>query len=643
MPDSPDGPRWPLPRMRWGPPSSGYAGHMSRVSEARQRSTRRDPQPPLVDGLAAGAVPDVHLGRVGCCVHPPRRRSLDPLDALLVPLTTLPIALRRYRPLAVLAVTVGAQTLLLLFSSRVQVPLGVIVALYTVASRCERPVSIRAASWVALPITVGVIVNSGLSTGRIIPKLALFAIAWVVGDNVRTRRAYLAELEARAARLEREREERAERAVIEERTRIARELHDVIAHNVSVMVVQASAGEDVFDTDPARARESLSAVASTGRAALTELRRLLGVIRADEDHAGYAPQPGIEYLDELVGQIRETGLAVELSVLGEPRELPEGVGLCAYRIVQEALTNTLKHADASEAQVSVRYVADALELQVTDDGRAAPLVNGDTTGHGLIGMRERVALFGGELWVGARAGRGFEVSARLPLEEPRHVSVRVLICDDQALVRGGFRAILDARPEIEVVGEAENGAQAVALAERRHPDVILMDIRMPVLDGIEATRKLVADGSQARVIVLTTFDLDEYVHAAIRAGASGFLLKDVTPAKLVEAIGIVAQGDALLAPSVTRRLLERFAATLPVGDQSSDALAELTAREIEVLRLLAGGLSNAEIAAELVVSEATVKTHISSVLRKLGLRDRVQAVIVAYQTGLVRLGNAQPQ
>jgi DNA-binding NarL/FixJ family response regulator len=223
------------------------------------------------------------------------------------------------------------------------------------------------------------------------------------------------------------------------------------------------------------------------------------------------------------------------------------------------------------------------------------------------------------------------------------VTVRVLICDDQALVRGGFRAILDARPEIEVVGEAENGAQAVALAERRHPDVILMDIRMPVLDGIEATRKLVADGSQARVIVLTTFDLDEYVHAAIRAGASGFLLKDVTPAKLVEAIGIVAQGDALLAPSVTRRLLERFAATLPVGDQSSDALAELTAREIEVLRLLAGGLSNAEIAAELVVTEATVKTHISSVLRKLGLRDRVQAVIVAYQTGLVRLGNAQPQ
>ena len=220
------------------------------------------------------------------------------------------------------------------------------------------------------------------------------------------------------------------------------------------------------------------------------------------------------------------------------------------------------------------------------------------------------------------------------------MSVRVLICDDQALVRAGFRAILEAQSDIEVVGEAENGADAVALAQRRSPDVILMDIRMPVLDGVEATRRLVAGGSPARILVLTTFDLDAYVHAAIRAGASGFLLKDVTPSKLLDAIRIVAGGDALLAPSVTRRLLERFAATLPQRDVSGEALAGLTGRETEVLRLLAGGLSNAEIAAELVVSEATVKTHISSLLRKLGLRDRVQAVILAYETGLVTLGGA---
>ncbi|MBV9604413.1 MAG: two-component sensor histidine kinase [Solirubrobacterales bacterium] len=350
--------------------------------------------------------------------------SLAPLDAVLVPVTTVPVALRRYRPVAVLTVTIAAETVLLLFSHQVQVPLGVIVALYTVASRCERPVSIRTAEWTAIPITLGVIINTGPNPGRILPKLALFAIAWVLGDNIRTRRAYLAELEARAARLEREREEKADRAVIEERTRIARELHDVIAHNVSVMVVQASAGEEVFDSDPARARESLSSVAATGRSALAELRRLLGVIRAEDDGvetAAYTPQPGIEYLDELVRQVQETGLSVELSVMGRPRVVPEGVGLCAYRIVQEALTNTLKHSQASAAQVSLRYVADAIELQVLDDGRGtAPAGNGGSGGHGLIGMRERVALFGGELTTRPRsAGRGYEVRARLPLEEAR--------------------------------------------------------------------------------------------------------------------------------------------------------------------------------------------------------------------------------
>jgi signal transduction histidine kinase len=422
MPKSSDGSWRSLPHLRWGPPSSGYAAHMSGVSAARRaiREAIRS-HPWWTDSLLALLLTFISVGSVVAATHHVGE-SVNPLDVILAALATLPIAGRRYRPLAVLAITVGAETLLLLFSSQTTVPLGALVALYTVASRCERPVSIRAAEWVALPITIGVIADSGPHPEDIIPKLALFGIAWVLGDNIRTRRAYLAELEARAARLEREREEQAVRAVIDERTRIARELHDVIAHNVSVMVVQASAGEEVFDTDPARARESLSAVASTGRAALAELRRLLGVIRAEEEAEGgaaYTPQPGIEYLDELVLQMRETGLAVELSVLGEPRELPEGVGLCAYRIVQEALTNTLKHADASHAQVSVRYVSDALELQVVDDGRAAPAVNGDTAGHGLIGMRERVALFGGELSVGPRAGRGFEVIARLPLEEHR--------------------------------------------------------------------------------------------------------------------------------------------------------------------------------------------------------------------------------
>ena len=214
--------------------------------------------------------------------------------------------------------------------------------------------------------------------------------------------------------------------------------------------------------------------------------------------------------------------------------------------------------------------------------------------------------------------------------------IRVLLADDQALVRGGFQMILAAQPDIEVVGEAEDGRQAIDLTNRLLPDVILMDVRMPVLDGLEATRRLVELGTTARILILTTFDLDEYVYAAIRAGASGFLLKDVRPSQLVDAIRVVADGEALLAPAVTRRLLERFAATLPTPEERAPALATLTDREREVLELVASGLSNSEIAERLFLGETTVKTHVSSLLRKLGLRDRVQAVVLAYEAGLVR-------
>jgi DNA-binding NarL/FixJ family response regulator len=216
------------------------------------------------------------------------------------------------------------------------------------------------------------------------------------------------------------------------------------------------------------------------------------------------------------------------------------------------------------------------------------------------------------------------------------VTVRVLLCDDQALVRSGFRMVLEAREDMEVVGEAEDGARVLELAARCLPDVILMDVRMPVMDGVEATRRLVRTGTRARIVILTTFDSDEYVYEALRAGASGFLLKDVQPAQLVDAIRVVARGEALLAPTVTRRLLDRFAHALPGTRGVPAALAELTERELEVLTLLASGLSNAELAERLFVSETTVKTHVSSILRKLDLRDRVQAVVLAYQAGLVR-------
>ena len=219
-------------------------------------------------------------------------------------------------------------------------------------------------------------------------------------------------------------------------------------------------------------------------------------------------------------------------------------------------------------------------------------------------------------------------------------AIRVLVVDDQALVRTGFRMIVDAEPDFDVVGEAADGLEALEEAARTEPDVVLMDIRMPRLDGVEATRRLLDGraGQEPKVVILTTFDLDECVVEALRAGASGFLLKDVPPEDLVDAIRVVASGHALLAPSVTRQLLNRFAQLPRAGTAPAPGLEQLTERELEVFHLLARGLSNAEVAEGLSVSETTVKTHVGRVLMKLGLRDRVQAVVLAYEAGIVRPG-----
>ena len=216
------------------------------------------------------------------------------------------------------------------------------------------------------------------------------------------------------------------------------------------------------------------------------------------------------------------------------------------------------------------------------------------------------------------------------------MTIKVLIADDQVLVRSGFRMILESRDDLEVVGEAGDGEQAIRLAAQTRPDVVLMDVRMPVLDGVSATASLTAAAGAPRVIILTTYDLEEPLYAALRAGASGFLLKDVRPADLVEAIRVVAGGDALLAPTATRRLLDRFLVTDVTPAAGTGSLDRLTEREREVLTLMARGASNAEIADRLVVSETTVKTHVSAVLRKLEVRDRVQAVVLAYDLGVVR-------
>ncbi len=221
------------------------------------------------------------------------------------------------------------------------------------------------------------------------------------------------------------------------------------------------------------------------------------------------------------------------------------------------------------------------------------------------------------------------------------MSIRVLLVDDQALVRGGLRMIVDAQTDMQVVGEAADGREGIEAFHKLHPDVVVMDIRMPNLDGVEATRRLAGPDSpyRARVLVLTTFDLDEYVYDALRAGASGFMLKDAPPAELIGAIRVVAAGDALLAPSVTRRLISSFVAKAPPRPEARANLDTLTDREQEVLKLVARGLSNAQIADTLVVGETTVKTHVARVLDKLELQNRVQAAIFAYETGLVELGS----
>ena len=219
------------------------------------------------------------------------------------------------------------------------------------------------------------------------------------------------------------------------------------------------------------------------------------------------------------------------------------------------------------------------------------------------------------------------------------MTIRVAVVDDQALMRDGFTMILDAQPDIDVVGDADNGRAGVELCQRTRPDVVLMDIRMPVLDGLEATRMITADADlPTKVLVLTTFDLDEYVYAALRAGASGYLLKDTPARELVAAVRVLAQGEALLSPSVTRRLIEEFAHRPEPAAPTAELPGDLTDREREALELLAHGLSNREIAARMYIGEATAKTHVSRLLTKLGVRDRVQAVVLAYETGLVRPG-----
>ena len=383
--------------------------------------------------------------------------------------------------------------------------------------------------------------------------------ALLAGVVVRALRSQLDWLAERAERLERERDQQASLAAVTERARIAGEMHDVVSHNIQVMVTLADAASTAQASDPARAAEAIHEISSTGRQALTDMRRLLGVLREEPTPAAvhgngtaanrngrppFAPQPGLRELDALIERVRGTGLEVTVQRVGAPFEVSGAAGLTVYRIVQEALTNALKHAE-QPAAVEVRLAFDDPDVSVwiTDDGRATVTAPSSAAGngswergrgrdgngragapgggHGLAGMTERAARFGGTLSAGPPGrrlgGRGHP--ARLQGTRPG-VTIRVVLADDQALLRKGFRMILEAEEGIEIVGEAPDGADAVRLVELYRPDVVLMDVRMPVLDGIEATRAITGspEGEATRVLILTTFDLDEYAFSALRGG-----------------------------------------------------------------------------------------------------------------------------
>ena len=382
----------------------------------------------------------------------------------------------------------------------------------------------------------------------------------------------------------------------------------------------------------------MSNIETTGREALDEMRRLLGVLRRDDDESlARAPQPSVKHLDALVHQVTDAGLPVVLEIEGEPRPLAAGLDLSAYRIVQEALTNTLKHAGPASATVRLCYGDRDLELRVTDDGRGGAADRGRCRRRARAHRHARAGRPVRRRAGGRSEGRRWLRGAGDAPAPDRARMIRVLLVDDQPLLRKGFRMVLESEPDLEVAGEAADGVEAIAEAARTRPDVVLMDIRMPNLDGVEATRRI---APESKVLILTTFDLDEYVYEALRAGASGFLLKDVPPEDLIAAIRVIAAGDAVVAPNITRRLLDRFASSLPTNESPSrlPALDALTERELEVLTLMGRGLSNGEIATELHLGETTVKTHVGRVLMKLQLRDRVQAVVLADETGLVRPG-----
>ena len=615
-----------------------------------------------VVGAYVEANPVHHYGGLHLTSHPPLAAYL----LLAVPAVAL--IWRNSRPVEVLGLAVGGAVgwaALGQIDGAALVP--VIVGVYWVALTRPRRIAVAAglAGAAAIFVTEGLLGPFGWFGGPNATMWPELLAAGAVGAYVAARRQWLAAESDRAARAEQAREEETRRRVDAERMRIARELHDVVAHSMAMINVQATAASMQLAADPASAAEAIQAIRRASKSGLRELRTILEVLRQVDGGSPAVPVPDLRAIAALVEATSAAGTPTTLELAEPPVPLPPPVTLAVYRIVQESLTNVVRHAGRVAATVGLRQDGGYLYVDVVNDGGAAPAAFSDGTGAGLTGMRERAAALGGTLEAGPRPGGGFAVHARLPVAPAapargpagprrgpgRHTRprrgpdrepavIKVLLADDQALVRAGFRFIVGSAPDIEVVGEAADGAAAVDLARSLRAEVVLMDIRMPGTDGLEATRQIVADPelSGVRVIILTTFEADEYVFEAIRAGASGFLVKDTEPEDLISAIRVVARGDALLSPSVTRTLISSIAGRGPAQPVDASVLSVLTDREREVLARVAAGMSNDEIGAALFMSPLTAKTHVNRMMAKLGARDRAQLVVIAYETGLVRAG-----